>query len=176
MKKWILALTIVGVFSLLGFGVVMAQDTTPDTPGDPGCSDCPRVGAGYLADGALHEYMTSAIANVLGISPEEFETFRQDGLTLYQIAEELEIDLDDLREQFAQVRTEAIETAFADGAITEDAYQFLLERAQFGKHFGGGMGGGKRNGGGFGGMFGGSRGPGGFGQHDCPYNQPEPTN
>jgi len=86
MKKWILAITIVGLLSVVGFSVAMAQDTTPDRPFGPGCPNCPNADAGIAGSQVMHEYMTTALASVLGISVEDFESYRLEGKTFYQIS------------------------------------------------------------------------------------------
>ena len=172
MKKWILAITIVSVLSLVGLGVAMAQDRTPESPDFPGCPNCPFEASGDDVRQVLHSYMVSAMANALGISIEDFESYRESGLTIFEIAEELNLDIDALSEAVSQVRQDAIDMAFADGVLTQDQYEFMIERADFGHHFGGGMGDGYRSGRGFGkqhsGYFGGGNRSGGFGAHHCP--------
>lgn len=173
MRKTIIALSIVGVLSLVAFGVVMAQDTTPEfQPGS--CPNC-------LFDGAehpLHEYMSAAMAEALGITVDEFNAYREEGLTFYQIAAELDLDVETLAETFAQVKSTALEQALADGAISQEQYQFMLDHAGFGGHFGGGMGfggglgfngghGGRHNSGKFGPGMGGGQ----YGSSECPFNQ-----
>ena len=70
MKKWMIAVAIVSMVSLFGFGVVMAQDTLPGNPVKPSCPNCPFGGPGYAGNQVLHEDMGSALADVLGISVE----------------------------------------------------------------------------------------------------------
>ena len=168
MKKILIALSLVGVISLLGFGVVMAQDNIPG-PQAGNCTNCPFDGT----DHPLHQYMTEALANALGITVEEFNAYRAEGFTFFGIANQLELDLDTISESFVQVRTDAIELAFADGALTQEQYEFMMERAGLGGRFGGGMGSsGMGSGGGFGrhqgGHFGQGKGGGGYGYQDCP--------
>lgn len=179
MKKWILAITIVGLLSVVGFSVAMAQDTTPDRPFGPGCPNCPNNGQGMVGNQVMHEYISTALAGVLGISVEDFESYRLEGKTFYQIAQDLNLDLDTLADDLSQARQEAIEAAFADGALTQEQYDFLIERAQFGHQHGAGMAGGNGAGRGFGNNYGGNfggRGHAGNGMQDCPFNQSAPTN
>lgn len=165
MKKIIIALSLVGVISLLGFGVVMAQEGGQG-PKARGCPNCP------FADGEhpLHEYMSEAFANALGITVEEFYAYREEGLTFFGIASQLNLDLESLSASMTEIRTEAIEHAFADGVLTQEQYEYMLQHAGVGGgRFGGGMG----NGGGFGrhqgGNFGqGKGGGGGYGYQNCP--------
>jgi hypothetical protein len=179
MKKWMIAVAIVSMVSLFGFGVVMAQDTLPGNPVKPSCPNCPFGGPGYAGNQVLHEDMGSALADVLGISVEDFDAYRQDGKTFYEIAAELNLDLANLSDKLSEVRQEAIEAAFADGALTQDQYEFLMERAQSGNRFGGGMVGGMGAGSGgrhTSGNYGGNHGNSGFGAQDCLNSQSAPSN
>ncbi len=175
MKKIILVIGLVSVLSLAAFGVVSAQDTTPRNPAAPGCPNCPFEGARGNGSQIMHEYMVAELAEVLGISPEEFETYREQGLTFYEIASQLNLDLEDLSDEISQVRKEAIEAAFADGALTQEQYEFMLQHAEAGQGFGGGMratgGPGRQSGGNFGGSQGGRM----FGGQNCRFDSSIPT-
>ena len=164
MKKIIIALTLVGAISLLGIGMVMAQEVSPRTQ----AGDCPNCPFGNT-DHPLHEYMSEALANALGITVEEFNAYREEGLTFFGIANQLNLDLDTLSASIAQIRTEAIELAFADGVLTQEQYDFMMGRAGFGNHLGGGMGFGGGTGRQHGGGFGRGQGGGGNGYQNCPY-------
>ena len=164
MKKLMIALSLVSVISLVGFGVVMAQDGAPG-PNGRGCTNCPFGDE----DHPLHAYMSEALANALGITVDEFNAFREEGLTFFGIASKLDIDLESLSTSVAQIRTDAIELAFADGVLTQEQYEYMLQHAKVGGgRFGGGMG----SGGGFGrhqgGHFGQGKGGSGYGYQDCP--------
>ncbi len=165
MKKIIIAFTLVGAISLLGFGMVMAQEVSPGTQ----AGDCPNCPFGNT-DHPLHEYMSEAMANALGITVEEFNAYREEGLTFFGIVSQLDIDPDSLSASMTQIRTEAIELAFAEGALTQEQYDFMMERSGFGGRFGGGMG----FGGGFGQHQGGhpgrGAGQGGNGYQNCPHD------
>lgn len=141
MKQLMIAVTIVGFVSLIGFGVVMANATTP--PGQPlipTCPNCDATGAGQTGSGYLHDYMSAALANALGMDVDEFLARRDAGDTLFDIATELGIDLDTLTDLRIQARQQALEQAYADGVLTEEQYQFMLERANAGTGMGLGMG------------------------------------
>ena len=164
MKKLMIALSLVSVISLVGFGVVMAQDGAPGPHGG-GCTNCPFGDT----DNPLHEYMSEALANALGISVEEFNAFREEGLTFFGIANELNLDLDSLSVTVAQIRTDAIELAFADGVLTQEQYEYMLQHAGVGGgRFGGGMGSGSGFGRHQGGNFGQGKGGSGYGYQNCP--------
>jgi hypothetical protein len=71
---------------------------------------------------------------------DEFISRHDAGETLYDIAADLNIDTDTLVDLHNQARQEAIELAHADGVLTDDQYQFMLERSQSGSGMGFGMG------------------------------------
>jgi hypothetical protein len=107
---------------------------------------------GGIGDGVLHDYMTAALADVLGISVDDLEASRDAGETLMDIAASLNIDTDSLPSLLQSAHQAALEQALADGVITQEQYD------QFQQGGPGGMGGGRR-----GGMGGHSGGPGSFG-------------
>lgn len=157
MKRIILALTLVGLISLAAVGVVMANGTTEINQTTlPECPNCLDDGTGYAGSGSgyLQEYMSTALANALGIEADEFISRHEAGETLYDIAADLGIDLTTLVDLRNNARLEAIELAYADGALTEEQYQYMLERAQSGTGMGYGMGGGGGRGGQQGGGYG----------------------
>lgn len=141
MKQLMIAVTIVGLISLIGFSVVMANATSaPDSPVQTPCPNCPVDGTGTAGSGVLHDYMSSALANALGIDVEEYIARRDAGETFFDMAAELGFDFDALIETRIQARTEALEQAYADGVLSEEQYQFMLTRAQNGSGMGFGMG------------------------------------
>jgi len=170
MKKWIRAIIIVGLLSTLAFGVVIAQDTTPETPA---CPNCPFGTRDYGGNQVLHSYIVGEYAEVLGITEAELESYRESGVTLFQIVEDLNLDKDAVSQKLQQIRQNAIQRAFEEGTLSEEDYQFLMDRAEFGHGFGRGMGSGNGTGGGFGKHQGGR---GGYGAQDCPNNQAGPDN
>ena len=95
MKKLLVAFTLVAILSATAIGIVMAQDTTPETPSSPLCPYCGTsdgtwgrgAGSGYM----MNE-MHAAYAEVLGITLDEFEARMQAGETLSEIAESLGFD------------------------------------------------------------------------------------
>ena len=94
------------------------------------------------------------------------------GETLWDIAESLGFDAEEIAELHNQARLEALELAVEDGVLSQEQFEWMQER--MGEYGGFGMGGygmhggGMHGGGGFG-MHGRGQG-GGFGQNgDCPY-------
>ena len=97
--------------------------------------------------GPLHEYMYNAFAQVLGLTPEELETRRLAGDTLWDIAQEQGLTTEQFQEMMTTARTEAVNQAVADGVITQEQGEFMLERMKtmmgngYGPGFGMGNGG-----------------------------------
>jgi len=78
--------------------------------------------------GPLHDYMFNAFAQALGITPEELETRRQAGDTLWVIAQEKGLTAEQFQEVMTTARTNAANQAVADGVITQEQADFMLQR------------------------------------------------
>ena len=102
------------------------------------------------------------MAEALGISAEELQTARDEGKSLPELMNELELDPATVRTAMNTAYQDAVQQAVADGVITQEQADVLLSLPALG--FGrGGFGGGSHGPRGFG-DFGGFRGgPGGFG-------------
>jgi hypothetical protein len=153
MKKIIVTTMIVMLIAALSLGTVMADDEPPTAPRKIQTRDSAgnRVMAGY---------MNQAIADLLGITLEEYDAYKQEGLTLFEIAEELGIDAESLANLRADAREQAYEAALGDGAIGDKEYKFFQSR--IGRGQGGWRQGGRGNGNG-----GGQGGGGWFGDGSC---------
>lgn len=126
-KRYVLLLAIallaVGLF---GVTRVFAQEPTPGIPTGTGMG--PRrfgnddAGSG---DGLLHEYMTEAISDVFGISPEELEKIHESGDRLWEY---LDLTAEEFRSKMTEVRQTALEQAAADGVISQDQADWMTER------------------------------------------------
>jgi hypothetical protein len=148
MKKVLVIGALAGVFLLaLGAaGLAYAQARAPQAPA--GFGSMAGYGYGYggrgfgmMVDGEtspVHEYMTDALAEALGITPEEFVSRREAGETLWQIAESLGISSDDLSTLIADARAEALDQAVQDGVITQEQADWMNQR--MGPGFGPGAG------------------------------------
>lgn len=97
--------------------------------------------------GFLHDYMSTAFAQALGLTPEELEARCQAGDTLWDIAEEQGLTLEQLREMIVTARTNAINQAVEDEVITQLQADFMLERLENMAENGMGFGFGAGNGG-----------------------------
>lgn len=148
MSKHLKIAAVAGVLGVafLGAGAAFAQADTPVPP----YQGSGRWGMGHGPGGGLmaeyHELMHEAMAEALGISLEEFEAARAEGLTLVDLAEEAGVTPEQLGELMSEVRAEVLEQAVADGVITAEQAAWMLERHAAG--FGPGHGHGDCDGGG----------------------------
>ena len=121
MKKTILIVALVvlalGVF---GVGAAFAQDGTPPFGGRGG-----MMGGGY---GAMHDYVEEALADKLGITEQDIENALASGKTMYQIALDNGIQEADVAALLTEVHTTAFDKAVADGIITREQADFMLQR------------------------------------------------
>jgi hypothetical protein len=114
----------VGVLALFTVGTVFAQaptPTSPTTPQTPLGNAWGRVcsGAGVVSD---------AITNLLGMSQEQIYTERSAGKTLSDIAKEKGVTDQQLIDAMLAGQQEVIDQALADGNITQDQADWMLER------------------------------------------------
>ncbi len=81
-----------------------------------------------LARAAMHEYIQrdQFIADVLEISLEELEAALEEGKNLRQLAIELGLDWQTIRENIRMTWEENIRQAEADGVITQEQAELLL--------------------------------------------------
>jgi len=114
MKKIILIVALVVLaMGALGVGVALAQDETPPP-----------------ARGWMHEYIEQALAEKLGLTEEQVEEEFAAGKTMYQIALDNGIAEDEIASFLTEVHTAAFDKAVADGVITREQADFMLERMQ----------------------------------------------
>jgi hypothetical protein len=121
MKKTILIVGLVvlalGVF---GVGVALAQNGTPP------------VGRGSIMQnggyGAMHDYVEEALADKLGITEKDVEDALASGKSMYQIALDNGIAEADVTALLTEVHATAFDKAVADGVITREQADFMLQR------------------------------------------------
>lgn len=157
MKKIITigAIVLVAVAALGIAGFAYAQGQAPATPISPdsrgapvqswandavGSGNMPGRGAGngrmggfraQSTDGSygpLHEYIYDALAQALGLTPEELQTRVDAGDTMWAIAQEQGISAEQFSQIMTQARTEALNQAVANGALTQEQADFMLSR------------------------------------------------
>lgn len=98
----------------------------------------------------LKDAFQAAMAEVLGITPEQLDAYQAEGKRLPEIATELGLDLATLQTQMQTARQAVLDAAVADGTITqEQADNFQMGGPGQGGH--GGQGQHNGQGGGFGG-------------------------
>ena len=78
----------------------------------------------------LHEYMEPALANALGVSVEELQAMKDDGLNLKDYADEQGWTDEELKEFVVDAFTEAVNAALEDDAITQEQADWLLEKLE----------------------------------------------
>jgi len=137
----------VGAIALFTVGSVFAQSPTPPVPNEPFGNAWGRVceGAGVVSD---------VVSSLLGMTSEEIYTARSTGKTLSDLAVEKGITDQQLIDAITEGRTDAVNQAVADGRITQDQADWMLEKMEtivplmIDNPFGHGGMGGMRNGGG----------------------------
>jgi len=149
MKKTFLITTIVGVavltLGIAGFAFAQSQPSQPF----PGSGHGPgmmgdsygygrggMMGNGYshggmmggqFEMGALHDDMVPAIAAALGLTPEEFEARHEAGETFWDIAEAQGLTSEEAWDLMVNARSEALQQAVADGVITQEFADWMLD-------------------------------------------------
>ena len=146
------------LIALLTVGVIGATTVFAQSP-----TDAPLHGGRGPGGRGLSEAALAAAADALNMTTDELSAALQNGQTLEQLAEEAGVDIEDVRAAIQEVREtelrDRIEQAVADGTITQEHADWLLEGLE--KGFLGGPGG-----------FGFGHGPKGPGQGEPPAGQP----
>lgn len=115
-----------GAALIVGFtATAYAQSSSDDGPGWPGPWGPGKRGAGILSDYIDQDALEAELAGALGLSATELEQAREDGVTLYALAQQQDVDLADLREIQAAYRLDAIEKAVESGAISSEMAERL---------------------------------------------------
>ncbi len=149
-KLFVIAGSLVVVGALAVAGIAYAQ--TPEPPAAQDGSGGPFGGwrqGPFDADGPhaeIHAAVQAALAEALGLTPEELQTRLADGERLPDIAEAEGLTQDELAQVMIDAKEAAINDAVAQGLITQEQADQMLERG-----FGPGMGGPHGGPGGFGG-------------------------
>ena len=120
MKKTLLIVGLIvlalGALGAYGVSVVFAQGGQPP------------VSRGEY--GWMHEYMEQALAAKLGLTEDQVEDQFADGKPMYQIALDNGIAQEDLAGFMTEVHTEAFDQAVADGVVTRERADWMLQRMQ----------------------------------------------
>lgn len=109
---------------MMGNGGMMAQGGMMSNSGMMG-------NGGMMAHGGMGIIdRQSIIAEALGITVEELQAARAEGKTLPQLVAELGLDLEEVRAAIQAGVTEAINQAVADGTLTQEQANWMLERME----------------------------------------------
>ena len=130
------ALALLVLVVAVGVGTVMAQEATP-TPK----SKIPFLGGragfamrGFMMGGSWETF--DAMAEALGLTPEQFFAELRTGKTLAEIAEAKGVDLDDvyamLKDAQVEAQTAAIEKAVEEGKLTREQADWMLQGYELG--------------------------------------------
>lgn len=135
MKKTLLIVAVLSVTVLtLGLaGYAYAQDKTPEYPYGPGMMGAyggHSVMAGYGMgwngeEGPMHEAMVAAVAEALGLTPEEIETRHDAGETLWEIAEAEGLSAEEIQDLMSSTHDAALEDAVANGDLTQEQADWM---------------------------------------------------
>ncbi|MCP4140665.1 MAG: hypothetical protein GY755_10320 [Chloroflexi bacterium] len=117
-KKILVAMVVAALVGLLTVGAVFAQKGDNPFGGKRGSGD---------GDSPLHDYMSEAMADALGISVEELDAAREDG-GVRALIEEQGLSEDELSTLMQGVREKALAAAVADDAITQEEADAIQER------------------------------------------------
>ncbi len=145
-RKWKVVLTVGSIVAALVVaaiamnGYVLAQQPPPPQSGENNFSGPNKGGRGGgrmgKGPGQLNwmepyqDQIQEAVAEALGISVEELEAAREERKPLHELAEELGVELADVQAALEVARLEAIEQAVADGAISEEMAEQIIERME----------------------------------------------
>lgn len=138
-KKWMWGFAGLVLTASLAFaGLAFAQGGTPPAaaPGADRGWDHGMMGGGgpgmrgngwHMPGGGLHQSMQDALAEALGLSRAELDSRLAAGETHYSIASELGFTPDEFAGLMTQARAEAIAAAVANGAISQEQADWMLE-------------------------------------------------
>jgi uncharacterized membrane protein len=127
---------IVGIVAVVVVGMVFAQDDTPEPPFD-GEGRGPRYGdhgfgvmghdRGKGFPGHDREEVKARLAEVLGMTVEEFDAAIADGETLASLAEAKGMSLEELRQAMEELFDKALAEAVQEGRITQEQADQIQE-------------------------------------------------
>ena len=132
MKKTIfVVLALVLALGTLGLGVAFAQTEQPPADETPTAPFFGRGGMhGMAGDGDLHAYKLAAFAEKLGLSVDDVTAQVEAGTRLHEIALENGVAEADLPTFMQEVHQAALEAAVADGVLTQEQADLMIERMQ----------------------------------------------
>jgi hypothetical protein len=117
-KTFVIAFVLAAMVGLLAAGVAFAQDDNPPF-GDRG----PKDGSGLL-----HDYMSEAMADALGMTVEELQASHDAGGNFSDLALAQDLTEEELSALMQDARTTALDAAAKDGVITQEQADLMKER------------------------------------------------
>jgi len=129
--------TVLAVPSLV-FAQGPADPDEPGTPVGPGGFWAHSGGQGWMAQ--YQDEMHAAIAEALGLSVDEFEAALDSGQTVWQIAEAQGVSVEALQETMQAAHADILAQAVADGVLTQEQADAILNHVGTGLMVGGGRG------------------------------------
>ena len=136
MKKTLLIVAVVVLaLGVLGAGVAFAQGEQPPQSTQSygygsGMMGGPGMMGGRGGYGFMHEYVEQALAEKLGLTEEQVEDALADGTSMYQFALDNGVVEADLPTFMNEVHQVAFDKAIADGVMTQEQSEWMLERMQ----------------------------------------------
>jgi hypothetical protein len=128
-KKVLIGISLAAVLALGVAGIVFAQEPTePDEGICPFGETCGGWGGGFGMGGfGYRGTMPSLLAEELGMTLDELSAALAEGKTVAEIATEQGVLLEDLVAALIAGRAEALSQAVADGDLTQEQADWMLE-------------------------------------------------
>ncbi|MBT4419343.1 MAG: hypothetical protein HOC81_03940 [Candidatus Marinimicrobia bacterium] len=118
-KTFVMAFMLAAVAGLVFAGAAFAQDDNPPFVGDRGPRD---------ESGLLHDYMSVAMADALGMTVEELEASHDAGEYFYDLALASDLSEEEISALMLDARTSALDAAAKDGVITQEQADWMKDR------------------------------------------------
>jgi hypothetical protein len=132
--KFLSAILVVGLVATVGVGIVSAQDDPPEPPLDGRGRGRGARGMGFDREGGMglfaidSDAIHAELAGLLNIDIDVFEAAIESGETIFTLAQEYGVDVEVLQAVMAEAHAEALAQAVADGVITQEQADWMLER------------------------------------------------
>jgi len=134
MKKTLLFVAVLGV-AVLALGAVGIAYAHGPNPGTPDGTFPYGYGHGmmggyamYGEEGPMHEAMVAAVADALGLTPEEIEARHDAGETLWDIAAAQGLSDEEIQDLMLSTHDIALEQAVAEGLLTAEQAEWMVAR------------------------------------------------
>jgi hypothetical protein len=126
----------VGALATAGFVYAQTEDPVVETPGEMpfesgsrrGRKGTDMFGGLGFGDGLLSEYLFPALADIFGFTDDQVDGFQVVKDTIQDIRETFTVA--EIREKMQAAFTSAVENALADGTITQEQADQMLERRE----------------------------------------------